>query len=204
MPGLGPLTAAVEAAGAAASSAAASAGSAASSVGERVRRRAGYRAVDSPDGWSHTPTEAFIVRADDGIPLHVEIDAPEPDARQRPRLAGRPPTVVLVHGFALAVQSWVLQRRALRHNGFRVVTYDQRGHGRSGQPDLPSCTVDQLARDLDAVLRATCPVGPVVLVGHSMGGMTVMAWAGGHPDVVRERVVAVALVSTSPGGKEVT
>ncbi|MGL5911979.1 MAG: alpha/beta fold hydrolase, partial [Phycicoccus sp.] len=149
-------------------------------------------------------TEAFTVDADDGLALHVEIDAPEPDARQRPQLAGRPPTVVLVHGFALTAHSWVLQRRALRHSGFRVVAYDQRGHGRSGWADLGSCTVDQLARDLDAVLRATCPSGPVALVGHSMGGMTVMSWAGRHPDVVRERVLAVALVSTSPGGKEVT
>ncbi|MGL5818456.1 MAG: alpha/beta fold hydrolase [Phycicoccus sp.] len=197
MPALGSLAAAVGAAGTAASSAVAS-------VGERARRRGGYRSVDAPDGWAHSPTEAFTVDADDGMTLHVEIDAPAPDARQRPQLAGRPPTVVLVHGFALTAQSWVLQRRALRHSGFRVVTYDQRGHGRSGRPDLASCTVEQLARDLDAVLRATCPSGPVALVGHSMGGMTVMSWAGRHPDVVRERVLAVALVSTSPGGKEVT
>ena len=46
----------------------------------------------------------------------------------------------------------------------------------------------------------TAPEGPVVLVGHSMGGMTVMSLAGQHPDVVRERVVAVALIATSAGG----
>ncbi|MGL4174616.1 MAG: alpha/beta hydrolase, partial [Dermatophilaceae bacterium] len=135
MPALGPVAAAVGAAGAAASSAASSAlSSAVSSVGEQVRRRGGYRSIDAPDGWAHTPTEAFTVEADDGVVLHVEIDAPEPDARQRPKLADRPPTVVLVHGFALTAHSWVLQRRALRHSGFRVVTYDQRGHGRSGRP----------------------------------------------------------------------
>ncbi|MGL5866094.1 MAG: alpha/beta hydrolase [Dermatophilaceae bacterium] len=209
MPALGSLASAVgsavgSAAAAASSTASLAASSAASSMGERMRRRGGYRSIDAPDGWAHSPTEAFTIDSDDGIALHVEIDAPEPDARQRPRLAGRPATVVLVHGFALAAHSWVLQRRALRHSGYRVVTYDQRGHGRSGRPDLGSCTVEQLARDLDAVLRATCPSGPVVLVGHSMGGMTVMSWAGRHPDVVRERVLAVALVSTSPGGKEVT
>nr|WP_166122010.1 alpha/beta hydrolase [Phycicoccus sp. HDW14] len=43
-----------------------------------------------------------------------------------------------------------------------------------------------------------------MLVGHSMGGMSVMSFAGAHPDVVRDRVLAVALVSTSPGGHEVT
>ena len=118
--------------------------------------------------------------------------------------AGRTPTVVLVHGFALSMQSWVLQRRALIHAGFRVVTYDQRGHGRSGEPALEACTVAQLGRDLAAVLEATCPTGPVVLFGHSMGGMSVMSYAGQHPDVVRDRVLAVALVSTSPGGAEMT
>ena len=145
-----------------------------------------------------------MVTADDGLALHVEIDAPDTSSLSRRHLAGRTPTVVLVHGFALTMQCWVLQRRALIHSGFRVVTYDQRGHGRSGQPSLESCTVAQLGRDLAAVMDATCTSGPVVLVGHSMGGMTVMSYAGQHPDVVRERVLAVALVSTSPGGAEMT
>jgi pimeloyl-ACP methyl ester carboxylesterase len=102
------------------------------------------------------------------------------------------------------MQSWVLQRRALKHSGFRVVTYDQRGHGRSGMPDLERCTIAQLGRDLSAVMDATCTAGPVVLVGHSMGGMTVMSYAGQHRELVRDRVLAVALVSTSPGGDEMT
>ncbi|GAA4396580.1 alpha/beta hydrolase [Fodinibacter luteus] len=180
-------------------------GMAASAVGDRVMRaRAGYRSVDAPDGWSHTPTESLVVHAEDGVALHVEIDAPDTSSLSRRHLAGRTPTVVLVHGFALTMQSWVLQRRALIHSGFRVVTYDQRGHGRSGMPDLQRCTVAQLGRDLAAVMDATCTSGPVVLVGHSMGGMTVMSYAGQHRDVVRDRVLAVALVSTSPGGDEMT
>ncbi|HET7761673.1 MAG TPA: alpha/beta hydrolase [Phycicoccus sp.] len=180
-------------------------GAAAGAVTERVRRaRTGLRSSEGPSSWSHTPSEALVVTADDGVALHVEIDAPETASRGRRHLAGRTPTVVLVHGFALSMESWVLQRRALIHEGFRVVAYDQRGHGRSGLPDLASCTVAQLGRDLAAVLRATCPAGPVVLVGHSMGGMTIMSFAGQHPDVVRDRVLAVALVSTSPGGNEVT
>ena len=177
----------------------------ASAVGERVTRaRAGYRSVDAPDGWAHTPTEALIVTTEDGVALHVEIDAPDTTSLSRRHLAGRTPTVVLVHGFALTMQSLVLQRRSLKHSGFRVVSYDQRGHGRSGMPDLERCTIDQLGRDLAAVLDATCTSGPVVLVGHSMGGMTIMSYAGQHRDVVRDRVLAVALVSTSPGGDEMT
>ena len=141
---------------------------------------------------------------DDGVALHVEIDAPESSSRGRRHVTGRMPTVVLVHGFALSMRSWVLQRRALIHEGYRVVSYDQRGHGRSGGSDVEQYTIARLGRDLGAVLEATCPSGPVVLVGHSMGGMSVMSYIGQHPDVVRERVLAVALVSTSPGGAEMT
>jgi pimeloyl-ACP methyl ester carboxylesterase len=177
----------------------------ASALGERVTRaRAGYRSVDAPDGWAHTPTEALIVTTEDGLALHVEIDAPDTTSLSRRHLAGRTPTVVLVHGFALTMQSWVLQRRSLMHSGFRVVSYDQRGHGRSGMPDLERCTIAQLGRDLSAVMDATCTTGPVVLVGHSMGGMTVMSYAGQHRELVRDRVLAVALVSTSPGGDDMT
>lgn len=180
-------------------------GAAASAVGERLMvARSGFRSIDAPDGWAHTPTEALIVSAEDGVALHVEVDAPEPAARARRHPAGRQPTVVLVHGYALTMQSWVMQRRALIHSGFRVVAYDQRGHGRSGEPSLESCTVDQLGRDLASVVAATCPTGPVVLIGHSMGAMTVMSFGGQHPDVMRERVLAVALVSTSSGGGPLT
>lgn len=180
-------------------------GSAAEAVGARVRRaRSRYPEVNAPGGWGHTPTEALVVTTDDGVDLHVEIDAPEADSRGRRHLAGRAPTVVLVHGFALTMRSWVLQRRALIKEGLRVVSYDQRGHGRSGMPDLSSCTVERLGMDLAQVLAATCRSGPVVLIGHSMGGMSVMSFAGQHPDLVRDRVLAVALVSTSSGGQEVT
>lgn len=174
-------------------------------LGDRVRRaRGAVPETDDTLGWSHTPTEALTLTTSDGVDLHVEIDAPESASRGRRHLGGRPPTIVLAHGFALTMQSWVLQRRAFVQQGFRVVAYDQRGHGRSATPDLDSCTVQRLGADLAEVIEATCPSGPVVLVGHSMGGMSVMSFCGQHPDVVKERVLAVALVSTSSGGQEVT
>lgn len=175
-------------------------------VGSRVRRGPAMRPDlgDPVEGWGHVPGESLTVRTDDGVDLHVEIDAPRTASRGRRHLAGRTPTVVMAHGFALTMQSWVLQRRALLDQGLRVVTYDQRGHGRSSTPDLSTCTVARLGLDLAAVIEATCPTGPVVLIGHSMGGMSVMSFAGQHPEVVRDRVLAVALVSTSPGGHEVT
>jgi pimeloyl-ACP methyl ester carboxylesterase len=81
----------------------------------------------------------------------------------------------------------------------RLVLYDQRSHGRSERAPRESCTIEQLGHDLDAVIRALAPEGPLVLVGHSMGGMTIMALAEQNPALFAERVAGVALVSTSAG-----
>ncbi len=50
------------------------------------------------------------------------------------------------------------------------------------------------------MLEELVPDGPVVLVGHSMGGMTIMAFAERHPELFEDRVVGVGLVSTTAGG----
>ncbi|MFI5620659.1 alpha/beta fold hydrolase [Streptomyces sp. NPDC051567] len=119
--------------------------------------------------------------------------------------AGRPApvTVVFCHGYCLGQDSWHFQRAALR-GVVRSVYWDQRSHGRSArglaQADGEPVTIEQLGRDLKAVLDAAAPEGPLVLVGHSMGGMTVMAMAEQFPALVRERVVGVALIGTSSGG----
>ena len=60
-------------------------------------------------------------------------------------------------------------------------------------------TIDQLGDDLYRVLAEVAPTGPVVLVGHSMGGMAVMALADRHPELFGPRVIGVALISTSTG-----
>jgi pimeloyl-ACP methyl ester carboxylesterase len=78
-----------------------------------------------------------------------------------------------------------------------MVFYDQRGHGLSGMSSRKNSTIDQLSRDLDTVISATAPTGPVVVIGHSMGGMTVMGYAARHPETVRERVLGAGLVSTA-------
>jgi pimeloyl-ACP methyl ester carboxylesterase len=160
-------------------------------------------AKDTPDLWGHTSDEIRMLTADDGVVLHVEIDAPASrsrSGRKGPAGPSAEPTVVLVHGFTLSSQCWVLQRRSLIHSGFRVVTYDQRSHGKSGPSPLEHCTVEQLGEDLHRVIEATCPTGPIVLVGHSMGGMTLMSYAAVHPDIVHDRVLAAAFIATSPGG----
>lgn len=85
----------------------------------------------------------------------------------------------------------------------RTVHWDQRSHGRSergrAQAQGVHVGIDQLGRDLKAVIDAAAPEGPLVLVGHSMGGMTMMALADQYPALMRDRVVAVAFVGTSSG-----
>jgi pimeloyl-ACP methyl ester carboxylesterase len=137
---------------------------------------------------SRAPHETTVVTADDGVRLHVEIDGP-PDA---------PVTLVLCHGYALNGESWHFQRAALAGEA-RVVTWDHRGHGRSERAAHGGTTIEGLGRDLRAVLEHTAPDGPVVLAGHSMGGMAIMALAEAHPELFGDRVTGVALLATSAG-----
>ena len=139
-------------------------------------------------------SEPCSVTADDGVRLSCEeIEARNDDAVL---------TVVLVHGFALDRRTWHFQRSSLPEladPSVRLVLYDQRSHGQSERAPRESCTIEQLGHDLDAVIRALAPEGPLVLVGHSMGGMTIMALAEQYPELFTERVAGVALVSTSAG-----
>ena len=134
------------------------------------------------------------VRTDDGIELHYEAVGRDDAAL----------TVVFVHGYTLNLGSFLFQRRALTAafgDSVRQVFYDQRSHGRSDRAPSESCTLAQLGHDLYSVVDQLVPTGPVVLVGHSMGGMTVMALADRHPELFRAggRVEAVVLVNTSSG-----
>ncbi|GAA1853099.1 alpha/beta fold hydrolase [Actinomadura bangladeshensis] len=131
----------------------------------------------------------LTVEADDGVPLHVEVDGPD-DA---------PLTLVFCHGYTLNQDSWHYQRRDLQ-GALRMVFWDQRSHGRSGRGALERATIEQTGDDLFAVLKATVgPDDPVVLVGHSMGGMSIMALADRHPELFDRQVVGAALVNTSCG-----
>lgn len=129
----------------------------------------------------------------DGVRLHVETSGP----------VDAPLTVVLLHGWCLDRRTWHHQIRALKALGARrprVVAYDSRGHGRSGHTRLRSATVSQLGDDLAEVLRRHAPAGPVVLAGHSMGGMAIMEYAHTHPEEFAERVAGLLFVSTTAEG----
>lgn len=146
---------------------------------------------DTSFGSLHTPP--ITVVTDDGVDLRVEVEECDPTA-------GAPDlTVVFVHGYALSMDSWHFQRAAYRGR-VRAVFYDQRSHGRSGRSTPGHATIEQLGRDLLTVLDTVVRDGPVVLVGHSMGGMTIIALAEEHPELFGERVVGVGLVSTTAGG----
>jgi pimeloyl-ACP methyl ester carboxylesterase len=109
-------------------------------------------------------------------------------------------TVVFVHGFCNSMESFHFQRRDLESrwgSGIRLVFFDQRGHGRSGEPSTESCTVPRLGRDLLEVIAACAPAGPLILVGHSMGGMAILAAAAHDANLFTTRVRAVALLSTT-------
>lgn len=136
----------------------------------------------------------------DGTGLHVRESGPP----------GAPVTVLLAHGWTLDERCWAPVADALAagtHAGGasaglhpRVVRYDHRAHGRSDDTPESSMTLEQLADDMAEVIAQACPSGPLVLAGHSMGGMTVMTLAQRYPDLVAERVHGVALVATASGG----
>jgi pimeloyl-ACP methyl ester carboxylesterase len=171
----------------------AAAGVAAGVAAERMLVRRSLR-VDDPfadEPFGTLPhDDELTVTTPDGIDLHVELLKSEtgPDDL----------TVIFVHGFCLDMGTFHFQRRAFEGQ-FRMVFYDQPGHGRSGRLSEGEYTLDALARGLASVIEATTPTGRIVLVGHSMGGMTIMALAEHAPHLFVDRVAGVVLVSTSAG-----
>lgn len=136
----------------------------------------------APDGESRTVAGAG------GTPLHVELYGP----------AGAPP-VVLVHGWTCSARFWRLQVHDLARD-HRVVAYDLRGHGASGAPEDGDWSLDTLGEDLENVLvECVGDEQPALIAGHSLGAMTIAAWAWRFNDSVGPRARAVALINTGLG-----
>lgn len=128
--------------------------------------------------------ELTEVRGPDGLRVAVESYGP-PDA----------PQIVFAHGWVCTGRVWHEQVRGLADR-YRLVTYDQPGHGRTSPPRGGHYDIDLFGDTLaEVVAQATHP-GPVVLCGHSLGGMTVLNAIRRHQDVAR-RVAGVALLSTT-------
>jgi len=133
------------------------------------------------------------VRTADGAVLHAVVDGAD-DA---------PVTVVLAHGWTLAQAAWddaaALLTPRIAAGELRLIRYDQRGHGRSTWGSADPVSIDRLGEDLGTLLDDLAPEGPVLLAGHSMGGMTIMCLAAARPELFGDRIRGVALVSTSAG-----
>jgi pimeloyl-ACP methyl ester carboxylesterase len=147
--------------------------------------------------------ECLTVPTNDGLELYVEIvdrsDGIDLDLDFGPG-GETDPTLIFVHGFCLDMGTFHFQRTALSRRGdVRMVFYDQPGHGRSGRLHQGEYTLESLGDGLKRVIDETAPDGPLVLIGHSMGGMTIMALAELYPDLFGDRIQGVVLISTSAG-----
>ena len=163
-----------------------------------ARRRASARGVDNPvpEPMPSVPPppagRARSVLTEDGVELSVVEHGAQEDQTS---------TVVLAHGYVQSSKLWNGQVRDLidARPDLKVVTYDHRGHGRSGRTHREKANISQLGRDMARVVQEVAPSGPVVVGGHSMGGMTVIALAEEHPELFESRIVGAAFVGTSAG-----
>ncbi len=157
-----------------------------------ARRRADEwrRELEADPEWAELSRpvsgELREVRSFDGTALHAEVTGPS-DA----------PSLVLVHGYALNLHGWHYQRRDLADE-FRVVAYDLRGHGSSERAAGGDYSIGALGRDLAAVLDALVPRSAKVLViGHSLGGMSILSYAKEFPELVGRRLAGAILADTT-------
>ncbi len=160
-------------------------------VGFATERYAMGRALGGDDPYVNEPLGGlrgtpYALETTDGVQLHVEVDGGDEPG----------PTIVFAHGYALNQDCWHFQRRDLRATS-RLVFYDQRSHGRSGRAPSDETSIRRLGIDLGEVIDHIVPPGPVVVVGHSMGGMSLMSLADQRPELFGDRIVGVGLVATS-------
>lgn len=166
-------------------------GAAAGAAAERLVMRLSANSKSDTDLSEYTSLtgERREVFTSDGAVLIAEVD----------QLAGSHVTIVMPHGFALNRHSWFYQRLALRPFA-NIVVYDQRGHGEStyvAEPEDRDHSIDQLGRDLYSVIQQCVPTRKMIIIGHSMGGMSVLALADQHPDLFGNRIIGVSLIATA-------
>jgi pimeloyl-ACP methyl ester carboxylesterase len=103
----------------------------------------------------------------------------------RGEAAGEGPAIVLCHGITATRRSVVHGSRRLERDGFRVISYDARGHGESDPaPVGEGYGYPELVGDLESVIAAEAGDGPPIVAGHSMGAHTAVAYALAHPQRV--------------------
>lgn len=169
------------------------AGLSAAAAGWLVTQRLDRRAIDADPKrqalFAPMGGERSTVRSADGTGIAVRSFGPK-----------GAPTIVMVHGWTCASPFWKLQTGALDRER-RVIAYDLRGHGDSERAVSGDYSLEAFADDLDAVLGACVPAGErALLVGHSLGAMTIVEWAGRvGAEQVDARASAIVLVNTGVG-----
>jgi 3-oxoadipate enol-lactonase len=123
------------------------------------------------------------------------IHTPEADLYYQVDGTG-PDTLVLVNGVGDPLEGWVNQLEEFLAAGLRVVSFDNRGVGRSGQPPGPY-TSAEMAGDLHAVVTAAGLDG-FHLAGVSMGGVIAQEYALAHPDTLRSLILANTFAAADP------
>jgi pimeloyl-ACP methyl ester carboxylesterase len=135
--------------------------------------------------WGPPPEDLGPVEAFDGTKLAVRAAGP-PDG----------PILLFSHGFSLDMTTWREQWSDLGDE-FRCIALDHRAHGRSEFPPTGDVSLRSMGRDLATVLDAVAPDRPVVLIGHSMGAMAILALAEQRPDLFGPRIAGVVLLGAS-------
>lgn len=146
---------------------------------------------------AHDPEYLRLTASLGGRPLHItSADGTSLYAEAFGREDG--PAVVLAHGWTEQLHFWGPVIRRLRDDGLYVVAYDLRGHGHSDPAVDGDYSMKRFGEDVEAVLAHANEVGGrATVVGHSLGAMSIAAWAEHHDPQRRAR--AAALVNTGLG-----
>lgn len=172
-------------------------------IGAAVERAVVRRARSVPDPsagdpLAERPGANRMVASFDGTRLAVAQIGPGATETAGRRGGSRTsePTLVFLHGFSLDVAAWHYQWTHFSER-YRCVLYDARGHGDSERAASGDYSVEALGRDLLAVMDAACGDAPAVLIGHSMGGMTILSLAAVRPEAFGDRIAGVVLADTA-------
>ncbi|HEV3474265.1 MAG TPA: alpha/beta hydrolase [Actinomycetota bacterium] len=151
-----------------------------------VRRLRGRPDPGASEDLTELPPEDLgPVRSFDGTELHVRAAGPK-DA----------PVLLFLHGFSLDMTTWHYQWKAFSDR-YRCVLVDHRAHGRSGRPASGDYSLVAMGKDIETVLRLSAGDGPVILVGHSMGGMAILSFVQQFPEEFSRRVAGVVFTDTA-------